>query len=95
MLFRSTPGAAKAGVNDLTLKLTAPDGTVYFGNNGLSTGVWSTSGGVANTVDNVENVFVNAAAAGTWTVEVIATQVNADGHVETAGTDADYALVVS
>ncbi|HWO65739.1 MAG TPA: S8 family serine peptidase [Umezawaea sp.] len=90
-----TPGAAKAGVNDLTLKLTAPDGTVYFGNNGLSTGVWSTSGGVANTVDNVENVFVNAAAAGTWTVEVIATQVNADGHVETAGTDADYALVVS
>ena len=89
-----TPGAAKAGVNDLTLKLTAPDGTVYFGNNGLSTGVWSTPGGVANTVDNVENVFVDKAAAGTWTVEVIATQVNVDGHVETAATDADYALVV-
>jgi len=56
--------------------------------------VWSTPGGVANTVDNVENVFVDKAAAGTWTVEVIATQVNVDGHVETAATDADYALVV-
>jgi serine protease AprX len=27
-------------------------------------------------------------------VEVIASQINADGHVETAATDADYALVV-
>ncbi|PRY37939.1 S8 family serine peptidase [Umezawaea tangerina] len=90
-----TPGAALARVNDLTLRLTAPDGTVYYGNNGLSTGVWSTPGGSANTVDNVENVFVDNAAAGTWTVEVIASEVNADGHVETAATDADYALVVS
>ncbi|WNV88482.1 S8 family serine peptidase [Umezawaea sp. Da 62-37] len=90
-----TPGAALARVNDLTLRLTAPDGTVYYGNNGLSTGVWSTPGGSANKVDNVENVFVDHAAAGTWTVEVIASEVNADGHVETAATDADYALVVS
>ena len=45
--------------------------------------------------DTVENVLVQAPAAGTWTVEVIATAVNVDGHVETAATDADYALVVS
>ena len=90
-----TPGAAQARVNDLTLKVTAPDGTVYFGNNGLLNGVWSTPGGAANTIDNVENVFVERAAAGTWTVEVVATQINSDGHVETPATDADYALVVS
>lgn len=90
-----SPTAAVARVNDLTLKVTAPNGTVFWGNNGLRAGNWSTSGGAANTVDTVENVFVQAPAAGTWNVEVIATQVNADGHVETAATDADYALVVS
>ena len=90
-----SPTAAKATVNDLTLKVTAPNGTVYWGNNGLLAGNWSTPGGSANTVDTVENVLVQTAAAGTWTVEVIATAVNVDGHVETAATDADYALVVS
>jgi hypothetical protein len=90
-----SPTAAKATVNDLSLKVTAPNGTVYWGNNGLLAGNWSTAGGVANTVDTVENVFVQAPAAGTWTVEVVATAVNVDGHVETAATDADYALVVS
>ncbi|WP_313887916.1 S8 family serine peptidase [Lentzea alba] len=90
-----SPTATKATVNDLTLKVTAPDGTVYWGNNGLLAGNWSTPGGVANTVDTVENVLVQAPAAGTWTVEVVATAVNVDGHTETAATDADYALVVS
>ncbi|MEU0878873.1 S8 family serine peptidase [Lentzea sp. NPDC005914] len=90
-----SPTATKATVNDLSLKVTAPNGTVYWGNNGLLAGNWSTAGGVANTVDTVENVFVQAPAAGTWTVEVVATAVNVDGHVETAATDADYALVVS
>ncbi|HUQ55209.1 S8 family serine peptidase [Lentzea sp.] len=90
-----SPTAAKATVNDLTLKVTAPNGTVYWGNNGLLAGNYSTPGGVANTIDTVENVLLQTAAAGTWTVEVIATAVNVDGHVETAATDADYALVVS
>jgi serine protease AprX len=31
--------------------------------------------------------------AGSPTVEVVASQINADGHVETVATDADYALV--
>ncbi len=90
-----SPTATKATVNDLTLKVTAPDGTVYWGNNGLLAGNWSTPGGAANTVDTVENVLLQTAAAGTWTIEVIATAVNVDGHVETSATDADYALVVS
>ncbi|SER45810.1 S8 family serine peptidase [Lentzea albida] len=90
-----SPTAAKATVNDLSLKVTAPNGTVYWGNNGLLAGNFSTSGGSANTVDTVENVLLQTAAAGTWTVEVVATAVNVDGHTETAATDADYALVVS
>jgi hypothetical protein len=89
-----TPGATRARVNDLTLRVTAANGTVFFGNNGLSAGNWSTSGGSANTIDTVENVFVQNPAAGTWTIDVLASQLNADGHVETAATDADYALIV-
>lgn len=90
-----SPSAAQARVNDLTLKLTAPDGTVYWGNNGLAADNWSTPGGSANTIDTVENVFVQTPAAGTWTIEVIAGQVNVDGHVETSATDADFALVAT
>jgi serine protease AprX len=89
-----SPTASVARVNDLTLRVTAPDGTVYYGNNGLNAGTVSTPGGSPNTVDTVENVFLDVPAAGTWTVEVIGSQINADGHVETAATDADYALVV-
>jgi serine protease AprX len=40
-------------------------------------------------------VFLDTPATGAWTVEVVATQVNVDGHVETVATDADYALVVT
>jgi hypothetical protein len=89
-----SPTASVARVNDLTLRVTAPNGTVYYGNNGLNAGTVSTAGGSPNTVDTVENVILGSAAAGTWKVDVIGSQINADGHVETAATDADYALVV-
>lgn len=89
------PGAAVHRINDLTLKVTSPSGTIYWGNNGLNTGVWSTSGGSANTVDTVENVFIQSPAAGTWVVSVIASEVVQDSHTETPALDADYALIVS
>jgi hypothetical protein len=89
-----SPTASVATVNDLTLKVTSPSGTVYYGNYGLDAGVWSKSGGSANVVDTVENVFVESPGSGTWTVDVIATAVNQDGHVESPETDADFALVV-
>jgi hypothetical protein len=90
-----SPSAARARVNDLSLRVTAPSGTVFWGNNGLLTGNWSTPGGTSNKVDTVENVFVQQPAAGTWTIEVLADEINVDGHRETAATDADFALVVS
>jgi hypothetical protein len=93
-----SPSATRARINDLSLKVTAPDGTVYWGNNGLGVGggMWSTSGGAANVVDTVENVFVQNPAAGTWTFEVIASELVQDAHPQTAGViDADYSFVVS
>ncbi len=90
-----SPGSAMHRVNDLTLRVTSPDETVYFGNNGLLSGNWSTPGGVSNTIDTVENVFVQDPSSGVWTVEVLADEINEDSHLETAAVDADYALVVS
>ncbi|QYO66931.1 S8 family serine peptidase [Leptolyngbya sp. 7M] len=92
-----SPGASQARINDITLRVTSPGGTVYWGNVGLNgTGMWSTAGGSANTVDTVENVFIQSPASGTWTVEVIGSAINQDARPETPGVvDADFALVVS
>jgi len=90
-----SPIARVHRVNDLSLKLTAPNGTVYWGNNGLLAGNWSTTGGSSNNVDTTENVFINNAAAGTWTIEVLVEELNQDGHPETRRLDADFGLVVS
>lgn len=92
-----TPGASQARVNDLSLRVTSPEGIVYWGNVGLSgNGMWSTAGGSANTVDTVENVFVQAPTSGPWLIEVIASEINEDARPETPGIiDADYGLVIS
>ncbi|MEM7678551.1 MAG: S8 family serine peptidase, partial [Myxococcota bacterium] len=89
------PSAAQHRVNDLSLRLVSPSGTVYWGNNGLSVGVWSTAGGSSNVLDTVENVFIQNPEAGTWTVEVYGDEIVQDGHLETPALDADYALVVT
>jgi serine protease AprX len=91
-----TVGAAHNRVNDLSLRVTAPGGgTVYWGNNGLTAGNVSSSGGSSNTIDTVENVFIQNPAAGDWTVDVIADEIVEDAHTETGAVDADFALVVS
>jgi hypothetical protein len=100
MVYRDLPGnpsvQAQHRVNDLSLRVIAPNGTVYWGNNGLSTAMTSASGGVANTKDTVENVFVLNPTQGVWTVEVSAPELNGDTHPQTVGVeDADYALVVT
>ncbi|OJH33555.1 S8 family serine peptidase [Cystobacter ferrugineus] len=90
-----TVGAAHARVNDLSLRVTSPSGVVYWGNNGLTAGNFSTAGGNSNTVDTVENVFIQNPAVGTWKVEVLGDEIVQDAHLETAAVDADYGLVVS
>ncbi|HEX8682241.1 MAG TPA: S8 family serine peptidase [Ardenticatenaceae bacterium] len=66
--YASTEAAAKNLVNDLDLTVTAPNGTVYRGN--VFAGGWTQTGGTADRVNNVENVFVQSAGTGTWTVRV-------------------------
>ncbi len=90
-----TVGASVNRINDLSLRVTSPSATVYWGNNGLTADNYSTSGGSSNTIDTVENVFVQNPEAGTWTIEVIGDEIVEDAHVETGAIDADFALVVS
>jgi hypothetical protein len=98
LVYRDPPGTTSAAthrINDLDLKLTSPTSVVYRGNVGLSTGNVSTSGGVADTKNTVENVFLDNPESGLWTIEVRASDVNQDSHTETPAVDVDFALVVS
>ena len=98
LVFRDPPGTTSSTqhrINNLDLKVESPSSTVYHGNNGLVSGMWSSSGGSPNTIDTVENVFVQNPAAGIWKITVTAAELNQDAHPETTATDADYALVVT
>ena len=98
MTYPDPPGVTSATlhrINDLSLKVTSPSGTVFHGNHGLDVGNFSTPGGSPNTIDTVENVFVQNPAAGRWTVEVRAAEINSDAHLATPEADAVYALVVT
>jgi hypothetical protein len=90
-----TVGSNHHRINDLSLKVTSPSSTIYWGNNGLKNSNYSTPGGNSNTIDTVENVFIQGPESGVWTVEIIADEVVQDSHTETPAIDADFALVVS
>ncbi len=66
--FPSTETATANLVNNLNLTVTGPGAVTYRGN--VFSGGWSATGGSSDTVNNVENVYVQSAAAGTWTVQV-------------------------
>jgi len=66
--YTSTETATKNLVNDLDVTLTSPSGVVYRGN--VFSGGWSATGGSADRTNNVENVYIQAAASGTWKIEV-------------------------
>jgi hypothetical protein len=72
LVWSDYPGSTSAStalVNDLDLVVTAPNSDTYQGN--VFSGGWTTTGGSADRLNNVENVYVQSAAAGSWTVEVI------------------------
>lgn len=81
-------------VNDLSLRVTSPDGAVYWGNYGLKSSNLSSAGGSSNIKDTVENVFINDPAPGLWIVEVLGDDIIEDARLETPELDADYALVI-
>jgi len=66
--YPSTESAAQNLVNDLDLTVTSPSGATYTGN--VFSGGWSVIGGSADRVNNVENVYVQSAESGTWTVTI-------------------------
>jgi hypothetical protein len=87
--------AAVSLINDLNLKVTRiSDGTFWWGNNGLSANMFSTSGGVANNRDNLEAVYLQTPQAGLYSVEISALSIAQDAKVETPQVDADFALVM-
>jgi hypothetical protein len=82
----------------------SPSGLTYIGNWGLDTDQWSNACTVQNpcplnlgdTVNTVENIFIQNPPSGAWTVKVRAVEINGDGHTETPTVDdVDFALVVS
>jgi uncharacterized repeat protein (TIGR01451 family) len=83
--------AGKALVNNLNLRVTAPNGaTTYLGNR--FSGGWSQSGGSADTVNNVENVYIQSPTAGWWTVEVIGQNVPQGPQAFALVVDGDVSL---
>jgi subtilisin family serine protease len=87
--------SSQARINNLSLRVTSPTAVVYWGNVGLTASNFSTPGGSENMVDPVENVFVQNPAAGTWTVEVLATEVVGDAYLADTTINAPFALVVT
>lgn len=74
-------------VNNLDLVVTAPDRTVYCGNDLTPAGVSVPNGKKADTLNTVEMVIVNNPPRGTWTIDVVATSLQTQRQ--------GYALVVT
>lgn len=66
--YASTETASVNLVNNLNLTVSGPGGVTYRGN--VFSGGWSQTGGSADTRNNVENVYVQSAATGDWTITV-------------------------
>ena len=86
-------------VNNLDVRVRAPNGAVYYGNTGMvgstTANNYTAPGGAPNDVDTVENVFVRNPQYGVWQIDVSAPLIALDQHLETGTVDADFALVAS
>ena len=90
LTWSEPPGAVGSDssiVNNLDLRLTSPAGELFLGNN-FSSGQ-STAGGTPDKINSTEMVFLDAAPAGDWVIEVIGTEVNVGNPKQ------GFALVVS
>ena len=93
--YPGTLGASKALVNDLDLQVTAPNGTVYRGNNfGPFAQGQSLPGGAFDTANTEEAVLLKSPASGDWTVTVMGANVPVGPQpfalVATGGLDPSY-----
>ncbi len=97
--YPGTLGAAKALVNDLDLEVTAPNGSVYRGNNfGSFAAGQSVPGGTFDTTNVEEAVILKTPASGDWKVRVIGSNVPVGPQpyalVGTGGLDLNYGRVL-
>jgi len=95
LVWTDAPGSTTGGtlVNDLNLEVTI-GGQVYKGN--VFRGATSAPGGVADSANNVENVFLPANVGGPFTIKVTAANLAGVGVPGAPGsTNQDFALVVS
>ena len=89
------PPAIPALVNDLDLEVTAPDGTIYRGNQFLD-GESVPNAPSFDSINNVEGVHVAFPEPGEYLVRVIGRKVVEEARRDTAGViDQDFALVSS
>jgi hypothetical protein len=84
-------GANPTLINNLDL--TVVEGAVTYLGNDFANGL-STTGGSADNIDNLENVFLGSPTGEGFTVTVGATNIAGDGVPGGDGTDQDFALVV-
>jgi uncharacterized repeat protein (TIGR01451 family) len=78
LVWADPPGAVGSDtpvVNNLNLTVTSPDGTQTFLGN-VFAGGFSSVGGTADAINNVEMVLINAPATGVWSITVSAPAVN-------------------
>lgn len=94
LVWTDAPGAAGASpalVNDLNLTVIS-GGNTYRGN--VFSNGWSTTGGSYDTLNNIENVFIQSPGS-TVQVTVTAANIAGDGVPYNADTtDQDFALVI-
>ncbi|MGD1916069.1 MAG: S8 family serine peptidase [Phycisphaerales bacterium] len=88
------PASTVHRINDLDLVVLSPDGVPYRGNSGMNDSLFTQPRGRFDRVNTVENVFVQSATPGTWSVDVIARELNEDANLATPGIDAHFALVI-
>jgi len=86
------PTSGNAFVNDLDLRVIV-NGSTYLGN--VFTGATSVTGGVADTRNNLESVFLPAglAVGTTLMIQVRASNIAGQGDPTVAGNNQDFALV--
>jgi len=88
------PGAIPALVNDLDLEVTAPDSTLYRGNQ-FALGESIPNAPTPDNLNNVEAVHLAQPLPGDYLVRVRARNVVQDARLDTSAVDQDFALVSS
>ena len=96
LVWNDAPGATNANpalVNNLDLRLVDPTNELYRGNV-FGTDGWSRPGFNPNTLDNVENVWIQNPINGTYTVRALGKTIAGDGQYYNGdSTDQPFSLV--